>query len=141
MSTLQEIKRVLFSGGGVRGIAFAGALSVLWHEHQIDWGLRCPPLESVSGCSIGALYAFFISLGYSSNEIEDIARTCKPDQFVNLDFTRMFSGKVSLDSGECAKELLVNWLMRKIPEIQSKDEALLFTLAQLKERKKIQLAR
>jgi NTE family protein len=139
MSTLHDIRRVLFSGGGVRGIAFAGALSVLWNKHHIDWGQRCPPLETVSGCSIGALYALFISLGYSSNEIEDIAFTCKPDKFVSLDFTRIFSGKVSLDSGECAKQLLVDWLMKKIPEIQSREEALVYTLAQLRERKKIKL--
>jgi NTE family protein len=140
VSTLSDIKRVLFSGGGVRGIAYSGALSVLWNEHQIDWGQRCPPLESVSGCSIGALYAMFISLGYSANEIEEIAKTCKPNIFVNLDFTRIFSGKlVSLDSGECAKELLVNWIMKKIPEIQSREEALAYTLAQLRERKKILL--
>jgi NTE family protein len=139
VSTLHRIKRVLFSGGGVRGIAFAGALSVLWNEHQIDWGQRCPPLEAVSGCSIGALYAFFISLGYNCNEIEDIARTCKPDKFVNLDFTRLFSGHLSLDTGECAKQLLVDWLMKKVPELQSRDEALRYTLAQLKEKKKIQL--
>ena len=137
---LRDFKRVLFSGGGVRGIAFAGALSVLWSERAIDWGQRCPALESVGGCSIGALYAFFICLGYSSSEIEDIARRCKPEAFVSMDFTRIFPGKnVSLDSGECAKQLLVDWIMKKCPDLQSRELALKLTIKALKEKKKMDL--
>lgn len=137
---LRSIKRVLFSGGGVRGIAFAGALSVLWNEKTIDWGQRCPALDSVGGCSIGALYAFFICLGYSASEIEDIAKKCKPDAFVSMDFTRIFPGShVSLDSGECARQLLVDWLMKKCPDLQSRDEALKLTLRALCEKKKMEL--
>ena len=140
LTDLRSIKRVLFSGGGVRGIAFAGALSVLWNESAIDWGQRCPHLDSVGGCSIGALYAFFICLGYSASEIEDIAKKCKPDAFVSMDFSRIFQGRqVSLDSGECAKQLLVDWLMKKCPELQSREQALKLTLKSLKEKKKIEL--
>jgi NTE family protein len=137
---LRSITRVLFSGGGVRGIAYAGALSVLWSEKTIDWGQRCPPLESVGGCSIGALYAFLICLGYSASEIEDIAKKCKPDSFVSMDFTRVFPGRqVSLDSGECAKQLLVDWLMKKCTDIQSREQALKYSLKDLKEKKKTEL--
>jgi hypothetical protein len=137
---LRDFKRVLFSGGGVRGIAFSGALSVLWSERAIDWGQRCPALESVGGCSIGALYAFFICLGYSTSEIEDIAQRCKPEAFVSMDFTRIFPGKnVSLDSGECAKQLLINWIMKKCPDLQSREEALKLTLRALKNKKKMEL--
>jgi len=112
----------------------------LWNEHQIDWGQRCPPLKSVAGCSIGALYAFFICLGYTAGEIEEFAKTVKPDRFVSLDFTRIFPGKnISLDNGECAKELLVNWLMKKCPEIQSVAEAQRYTIEQLNQSKKMEL--
>jgi hypothetical protein len=131
---------VLFSGGGVRGVAFAGCLKVLWTEHHIDWGQRCPALHSVNGCSIGALYAFLIALGYTCNEIEDIARTSRPEHFVNIDFTRIFPGKqLSLDSAECVKGLLVDWMMKKCPEVDSVRQALTYTLKELSDRKKIKL--
>ena len=135
-----EIQRVLFSGGGVRGIAYAGCLRCLWKEHQIDWGQRCPPLKSVAGCSIGALFAFFICLGYSSSEIEAIAKSVKPDSFVSLDFSRIFPGNtISLDSGECVKTLLVQWLMKKCPEIESEAEALRYSIEKLQQKKKMEL--
>ncbi len=137
---MDEIRDVLFSGGGVRGVAFAGCLKVLWTEHHIDWGQRCPPLHSVNGCSIGALYAFLIALGYTCNEIEDIARTSRPEHFVNIDFTRIYPGKqLSLDSSECVRSLLVDWLMKKCPEIDSVKQAQNLTLKELSDRKKIKL--
>jgi len=137
---IRDFRRVLFSGGGVRGIAFAGALSVLWSERAIDWGQRCPALESVGGCSIGALYAFLICLGYSTSEIDDIANHFKPDAFLSMDFTRVFPGKhVSLDSGECAKQLLVDWILKKCPDLQSREEARKLSFKALKEKKKMEL--
>lgn len=137
---VQEARHVLFSGGGVRGVAFSGCLSVLWNKHHIDWGQRCPALESVAGCSIGALYAFFICLGYTCNEIEDIAIKMKPNDFVDIDFTRIFPGKqMSLDSGECMKNLLIEWLMKKCPEISSHAEASKYTIETLSKRKKMDL--
>jgi len=137
---VDDIKDILFSGGGVRGVAYAGCLKVLWTEHNIDWGQRCPPLNSISGCSIGALYAFFIALGYTVNEIEDITRASRPEHFVNIDFTRIYPGKqLSLDSAECVRTLLVDWLMRKCPDIESIGQARRVTLRELSERKKVKL--
>ena len=52
----------VFSGGGIKGFAFVGALQVL-EENDIFF-------ERVAGTSAGAILAAFIAAGYSVDEIE-----------------------------------------------------------------------
>lgn len=57
---------LVFKGGGVKGIAYAGALFQL-NEMDI-----LPQIKRVAGTSAGAITATLLALGYSAAEIEDI---------------------------------------------------------------------
>ncbi len=53
-------------GGGIRGIAYTGALRVLEEKHIT------PGIEKVAGTSVGAIVGVMFALGYSAGEIETI---------------------------------------------------------------------
>jgi NTE family protein len=59
----KQIKNLVFEGGGLRGIAYCGAIRELENRGMI------PAVEKVGGTSAGALTALCISLGYNSEEI------------------------------------------------------------------------
>lgn len=57
---------LVFEGGGVKGIAYAGALQVL-----TDCGIM-PQIKQVAGTSAGAITATMVALGYTAPEIKSI---------------------------------------------------------------------
>jgi len=59
-------KNLIFEGGGVKGIAYAGALEVLQERNILQ------NIERVAGTSAGAIVAILVGLGYKPNEIKDI---------------------------------------------------------------------
>ena len=61
-----EVKNLVFKGGGVLGIAYAGAIEVL-EQHNILQGVL-----KVAGTSAGAITATLVSLNYNSTQIKDI---------------------------------------------------------------------
>lgn len=62
----QPYKYLALKGGGIRGIAYTGALKVL-EEKNITEGI-----EKVAGTSVGAIVGSLFSMGYSAKELEDI---------------------------------------------------------------------
>ena len=65
-SSAQQYKYLVLKGGGIRGIAYAGALQVL-EEKGIAQGI-----EKVAGTSVGAITGALFSMGYTAKEIADI---------------------------------------------------------------------
>jgi len=61
-------RNLVFEGGGVKGIAYVGALQVL-EERGI-----LPGIQRVGGTSAGAITALLLGLGYALSEIEKILR-------------------------------------------------------------------
>lgn len=61
-----HFKNLVFEGGGVKGIAYVGALEVL-----NDKGIL-KNIERVAGTSAGAMVAVLVGLNYSAAEISDI---------------------------------------------------------------------
>ncbi len=59
-------KNLVFEGGGVKGIAYVGALEVLQERNIL------PEIKRVAGTSAGAIVAVLVGLGYSSDEIRQI---------------------------------------------------------------------
>jgi NTE family protein len=59
-------RNLIFEGGGVKGVAYVGALEVL------DGAGILPQIERVGGASIGAVNAVLVALGYRSQEMLDI---------------------------------------------------------------------
>ncbi len=71
-------KNLVFEGGGVKGVAYGGALEVL-EQSQIT-----PQIERVAGTSAGAITATMVSLNYTAAEFVDI--------MMNLDFSKFEDG-------------------------------------------------
>lgn len=69
-----HFRNLVFEGGGVRGIAYAGALDVLENEGILQ------NIQRVAGTSAGAILAVLTGLGYTPAEMKDIVW--------NLDFNK-----------------------------------------------------
>ena len=61
-----HFKNLVFEGGGVKGIAYAGAMEVLDKEGIL------PNVERVAGTSAGAMMAVLVGLRYSADEVKEI---------------------------------------------------------------------
>jgi NTE family protein len=68
-------KNLVFEGGGVKGIAYGGALEVL-EQSQIT-----PQIEKVAGTSAGAITATMVSLNYTAAEFNNIMMTLPFEKF------------------------------------------------------------
>lgn len=70
---------VVFEGGGVKGIAYGGALEVLGKQGILD------KVDRVAGTSAGAITAVLVALRYSPDEIKSL--------LYNLDFSKFEDGR------------------------------------------------
>lgn len=61
-----EIHNLVFEGGGIRGIAYAGAYKYLEENGLTD------NVRNIAGSSAGAITAGLLAVGFSSGEIKDI---------------------------------------------------------------------
>ena len=61
-----NFKNLVFEGGGVKGIAYVGALDVLIEKEILK------DIERVGGTSAGAINAILVGLGFSQEETKDI---------------------------------------------------------------------
>ncbi len=72
-----HFKNLVFEGGGVKGIAYVGALKVL-----DDLGI-ISAIERIGGTSAGAINAVLIGLGFSLQETKDILGTLNFNDFMD----------------------------------------------------------
>ena len=63
---MPQFKNLVFEGGGVKGIAYAGALEVLQKEAIL------PEIQRVAGTSAGAITAALVALGADSEKVAQI---------------------------------------------------------------------
>ncbi len=68
-------KNLVFEGGGIRGIAYAGAIKAL-EEKQI-----LPLIERTAGTSSGSIAALMVSLGFTAHEIDSMLHSLPFEQF------------------------------------------------------------
>ena len=83
----QNVKNLVFEGGGIRGIAYAGVVEELQSKGWMN------DVEKVGGTSAGAITALFISLDYQSSEIEKIISKTAFKEFNDGQY--MFIGGIS----------------------------------------------
>ena len=74
---------LVFQGGGPRGVAYVGALRKMEQQKLLS------QIKRVSGTSAGAITAALVSVGYSSQEIQEALST--------LDFAKLLDGKGELE--------------------------------------------
>ncbi len=68
-------KNLVLEGGGIRGVAYAGAISVLEQQHILF------EIEKIAGTSSGAIAGVMISIGYNATEIDSIMRSLPLEEF------------------------------------------------------------
>ncbi len=68
-------KNLALEGGGVRGIAYAGAFKVLEKKGVLQ------KIENVAGTSAGAIAGLMISIGYNAAEIDSIMMSLPYEKF------------------------------------------------------------
>ncbi len=73
-------KNLVFEGGGVKGIAYVGAIKVLEEKGIL------PNIERVGGTSAGAINAVLVGLGYTSAQTMDIMNKLDFKKFMDDDF-------------------------------------------------------
>lgn len=73
--TAPYVAHLVFEGGGVRGIAYAGALEVLEEAKVLD------SVESTGGTSVGGLVAVLYAVGYSPKELMEVLADLKIQRF------------------------------------------------------------
>ncbi|MDQ2718157.1 MAG: patatin-like phospholipase family protein [Bacteroidota bacterium] len=70
-----DYKNLVMEGGGVRGLAYSGALEVLEQKGILK------NIDCVAGSSVGAIAGLMVSIGYNSKEIDSILQILKVQQF------------------------------------------------------------
>jgi NTE family protein len=101
---MTTIKNLAFKGGGVLGIAYAGALQVL-EQQQVLAGI-----ERVAGTSAGAITAALISLDYSAADIKAIVTATSFKSFEDH-FNPI---EIPLQYGLYKGEALFNWVQNAV---------------------------
>lgn len=90
----------IFGGGGIRGIAYIGALKALK-----ELKIQC---DTFVGSSVGAIFAAFCTIGYTYEEIKEIMYEFNASVFKDINIG--ISAEFALSKGE----VFENWLREKI---------------------------
>ncbi|MRG97087.1 patatin-like phospholipase family protein [Polyangium spumosum] len=100
-----EIRNLVFEGGGMKGIAYAGAITELERRGLLGG------VTQVAGASAGAITAAFLAVGVDAAELERILRETDFSQFMDgkgwvfRDASRLFDA-YGVNPGKTAEEWL-----------------------------------
>ena len=84
-STEYQFHNLVFEGGGVKGIAYAGALEVLQEKGIL------PLIERVAGTSAGAITAALLAVGFTPAEIRSTLSQTDVAEFKDDSFFFLFN--------------------------------------------------
>jgi len=106
----KKIKTLCFSGGGIKGFSFIGALENLIERKIID----LKKIKSFVGTSIGAILSFLLNLGWNIEEIKNF--------IFNFNFIKLqseinsiaFLEKFGIQEGKRIKLLFIKFLESKL---------------------------
>ncbi|MHA1853496.1 MAG: patatin-like phospholipase family protein [Candidatus Heimdallarchaeaceae archaeon] len=90
----QDVRYLIFEGGGGKGATYLGALQALeeleiinYKKHKVNnqsvYRLDNKQIKGLAGTSVGSLTALLIAMGYTSEEIENFLLTNLTDQFLD----------------------------------------------------------
>lgn len=126
-----NFKNLVFEGGGVKGIAYVGALEVLSKKQILDQVIR------VGGTSAGAINAILIGLGYTLDETREIIWELDFNNFMDdswgviRDFDRLKE-----EFGWYKGDFFRNWIGKIIRQKTGNSESTFADLEAMKESKK-----
>ena len=122
----QSYKNLAFEGGGTRGIAYVGAISVLESKHIME------NIRSVCGTSVGAIVASMVATGYTANEMEIVLNDLKVQTF--NDGQWIFIGgqyRIRKQYGWYKGNMLENWMGKIIRKKSGNDNMSFLDLHEL----------
>lgn len=100
------IHNISYAGGGVKGYTYIGVIKYL---EEID---MIKEIKGISGSSIGSIIAILQTIGYSSDDLKNIASHL--DLTILQDFDiKLFIEKYGLDNGDRITKLLEFFLITK----------------------------
>lgn len=103
----KQLKKILvLSGGGIRGIAFLGAIYALEELNVLR------NIETFAGTSVGALIAFLLVIGYTPMELMQFIMTISLGQLKSIKIS-LFMEDYGLNSGNQLLELLIGLIRKK----------------------------
>ena len=73
----KDYEYLVFSGGGIKGISYIGALTIL-----DKLGILCK-IKGYAGTSVGSIYAALLAVGYSIDEVNNLMKTTDFENFVD----------------------------------------------------------
>src|SRR5271166_6526508 len=82
-----DYKYLVFSGGGMRGLSFAGAVSSLEKK-----GLELNKLKGIGGVSAGSIIASLLAIGYTPDELNEILPTINYNKIASDDMRYISEG-------------------------------------------------
>ncbi len=101
---MSTITHLVFEGGGVKGIAYAGALQVLEQKDILA------QVQGVAGTSAGAITACLVSLGYSAADVKTLTQQVDFGSFAD---TEGLLAKLH-DYGLHPGDTFLTWLKQQI---------------------------
>ena len=125
-----HFRNLVFEGGGVKGIAYVGALDVLTEKGII------PDIERIGGTSAGAINAILLGLGFSSKETKDILWSLDFNEFMDDSWGIIRDTKRLIeDYGWYKGDYFRNWIGKLIKEKTGNSESTFADVEAMKDKK------
>lgn len=100
-----QFRNLIFEGGGVKGIAYVGAMQILQHRGVLSG------IQRVGGASAGAINALIFALGYSISEQQHILRSTDFRNFMDDSFGVIRDiRRLARDFGWHKGDFFTNWI-------------------------------
>ena len=125
-----HFRNLVFEGGGVKGIAYVGALDILDGKGII------PDIERVGGTSAGAINAVLLGLGFSVKETNDILWALNFNDFLDDSWGLVRdSQRLVQEFGWYKGDFFRNWIGKLIKEKTGNSESTFADIEGMKEKK------
>jgi NTE family protein len=113
----RNIEHLVLSGGGLLGISYIG-LFKYFEEHNV-----LHKLQSITGCSAGAIFGSLLAIGYNSKELETIVKTMVFKDYlkINVDSILNFISTKGFESGKS-----LNIFIKKCIKDKTGDDTITF---------------
>lgn len=126
-----NFRNLIFEGGGVKGIAYIGALDILSERGIVS------EIQRIGGTSAGAINAILIGLGFSSQDTKDILWSLDFNNFMDDDWgivkdTRRLIKKFGWYKGDYFRK----WVGKLIKEKTGNSESTFADIEAMKNKKK-----
>jgi len=109
----KNIRHLVFAGGGIRGLAFVGALKSIYDTTGIDFSLIAHRPMTCTGVSVGALLSLLVVIGFSVHELVEFSISLLNESFVNIDPLILLKGGLSVDNGDKLRAFLISLMEKK----------------------------